>query len=159
VVLGIPHGACRGCRGRSRAWAEKPAKEPLIGEPFEFPAGEVCSFAVLVDTTDLKASLTTFSNGRSLLTTSGTERLTNSVSGESASVRLGGSIVTTPLANGDVRSSAHGRVLLFYLAGDVGGPALNLTMGRVVDIFDASAGVITSSELSGRRIDMCAQLS
>jgi hypothetical protein len=41
----------------------------------------------------------------------------------------------------------------------VGGPALNLTTGRVVDIFDANTGTITSSELSGRRIDFCARLT
>jgi hypothetical protein len=74
-------------------------------------------------------------------------------------VRLGGSIVTTPLSNGDVRSSAHGRALLFYVAGDVIGPTLNLTMGRVVDTFDADTGAVTSSELSGQRIDMCARLN
>jgi hypothetical protein len=89
----------------------------LIGDPGEFPAGEVCPFAVQFDPTDLKASLTTFSDGRSKLTTSGTERLTNAVSGESVSVRLGGSIVSTPLPNGDARLSAHGRVLLFISRG------------------------------------------
>jgi hypothetical protein len=74
-------------------------------------------------------------------------------------LHLAGSVTSTLLPNGDVRSTARGRVLLFYFAGDVIGPALHLTIGRVVEILDADTGSITSSELSGQRIDVCAQLS
>ena len=140
------------------ASAEKPVKEPVELGPQEFAAGEVCPFPILVDP-DVKAWQTTFSNGRDLFQAKGTMRVTNTLSGESVSLHVAGPVTSTLLPNGDVRSTARGRVLLFYFAGDVIGPALHLTIGRVVEIFDADTGLITSSELSGQRIDVCAQLS
>jgi hypothetical protein len=141
------------------ASAEKPVKEPVELEPDEFAAGEVCPFPILVDPTDVKAWQTTFSNGRALFQAKGTMRVKNTHSGGSVSLRVAGPVTSTVLPNGDVRSTARGRVLLFYFAGDVIGPTLHLTIGRVVEIFDADTGLITSSELSGKRIDVCAQLS
>jgi hypothetical protein len=140
------------------AWATKPVKETIENEPVEFAAGEVCPFPYLDDASDQKTTLTTFSDGRQLIKTNGPERVTNLLTGESVSMHIAGSIVFEPLADGGVRATARGRLLLYYLPADVIGPALYLTIGRSVEIFDAD-GVITSVDSSGQRIDICAQLS
>jgi hypothetical protein len=140
------------------AWAEKPVKETIENEPVEFAAGEVCPFVVLDDASDQQTTLTTFSDGRQLVKTNGTERVTNVLSGESLSMPIAGSVMYEPLANGGLRATSRGRILLYYLPEDVIGPALQLTIGRSVEIFDES-GVITSVDPSGQRIDICAQLS
>ena len=140
------------------AWAAKPVKETIENEPVEFAAGEVCPFAILDDASDQKTTLTTFSDGRQLLKTNGIERVTNTLSGESVWMHIAGSVMYEPLANGGLRATSRGRVLLYYLPEDVIGPALYLTIGRSVEIFNAS-GVITSVDPSGQRIDICAELS
>ena len=142
------------------AGAEKPVKEPLpAGGVIEIAAGEVCPFPMVLDETALKATLTTFSDGHTVIHAKGRVRVTNALSDESVSLRIAGSIEDRLLSNGDTRSTARGRNLLFYLSGDVLGPGLFLTIGRAVEIFDADTGAITSSDLSGKRIDICAQLS
>jgi hypothetical protein len=141
------------------AGAAKPIKEPLELGIEEFAAGEVCPFPTVIDGTGLKATVTTFSDGHTVFRATGTQRVTNALSEESVSLRVAGSGVNTLLPSGDLRLTSRGRVLLFYLEGDVIGPGLFLTIGRVVEIFDADAGAITSSDLSGKRIDICAQLS
>jgi hypothetical protein len=88
-----------------------------------------------------------------------TERITNTASGRSITVRIAGSSTLTTLSNGDIRVTARGQVLQFYFAGDVNGPAMFLAKGRAVDIFDANTGVVTSSHVNGQRIDLCARLS
>jgi len=85
--------------------------------------------------------------------------VTNGFTGESVSLHLGASIVDTRLPNGDLRSTTRGQSLLFYVAGDVLGPGLFLTKGHVVEIFDATTGLITSSRLNSKRTDICALLS
>jgi hypothetical protein len=146
------------------AGAAKPIKEPLELGIVELAAGELCPFPTVVDGTGLKATVTTFSDGHTVFHAKGTQRVTNSLSDESVSLRVAGSIADRLLPNGDLRSTARGRNVLFYLEGDVIGPGLTgpglfLTIGRVVEIFDADTGAITSSVLSGKRIDICAQLS
>jgi hypothetical protein len=144
----------------SSAGAEKPVRESLgAGGVIEIAAGEVCPFPMVLDETARKGTLTTFSDGHTVIHAKGTVRVTNALSEESVSLRIAGSIEDTQLPNGDLRSIASGRNLLFYLEGDVLGPGLFFTIGRVVEIFDADTGAVTSSDLSGKRIDICAQLS
>jgi hypothetical protein len=141
------------------AWAAKPATEPFAeDDPFELPAGEICPFPTQFDP-NLTGRITTFSDGRTLRHVRGTMQVTNGLTGESVSLHVGGSITETPLPDGGVRSVASGPTLLFYVAGDVIGPGLFFTKGRVVDIFDGTTGSITSVRVSGQRTDICALLS
>jgi hypothetical protein len=141
------------------AWAAKPATERFVNDdPFEVPAGEVCSFPLQFDP-NLTGRNATFSDGRTLRNVRGTMEVANGLTGESVSLHLGFSGVDTPLPNGDLRATAQGQSLLFYFAGDVLGPGLFLTKGHVVEIFDATTGFITSSRLNGQRTDICALLS
>ena len=143
----------------STALAAKPAVERFtFDDPTDFAAGDVCEFPILVEP-NVRITITDFSNGRSMIHSSGTSQVTNNLSGESVSLHVAGSGVDTELPNGDLRSTARGRALLFYFEGDVGGPGLFLSRGRVVDIFDATTGAITSTRVSGQRTDICALLS
>jgi hypothetical protein len=127
-------------------------------EPFQVPAGEICSFLIQGDP-NLTGRLTTFSDGRTLVHVRGAMQITNGLTGESVSLHLAGSIVETPLPDGGLRSTARGRTLLFYGTGDVIGPGLFLTRGRVVELIDATTGTITSVRAGGQRTDICALLS
>jgi hypothetical protein len=141
------------------AWAEKPVTEPFVeDEPFEAPAGLICPFLTQFDP-DLTGRITHFSDGRRHAHIRGTMQVTNGSTGESVSFHTGGLFVDTPLPNGDLRVTASGPTLLFYIEGDVIGPGLFFTKGRVVEIFDATTGFITSSRVSGQRTDVCALLS
>jgi hypothetical protein len=127
-------------------------------DPVEFDAGDVCGFPVLIDP-DLRVRFTTFSDRRSLINVKGTQQVTNTLTGESASLHIAGSVADTQLPNGDFRSTSRGRNLLLYFPGDVSGPGLFLTKGQVVDIFDATTGAVKSTRLNGQRTDICALLS
>jgi hypothetical protein len=141
------------------AHAAKPVVERFTeDEPVQFDAGDVCAFPILIDP-DVQLKFTTFSNGRTMTNGSGTDEVTNTLTGESVSLHVAGSTVNTELPSGDFQSTARGQIPLFYLAGDVGGPGLFLTKGRVVDIFDATTGAIASTRVSGQRTDICALLS
>jgi hypothetical protein len=119
------------------AWAD---------EPTEFPAGVLCAFPVQIESTGEHGATST-------------QQITNTLSGESISVRTAGSVTFTTLPNGDQRATARGQSLQFFFAGDLNGPGLFLTKGVSVDIFDATTGAATSSQVRGQRIDLCAQLS
>lgn len=143
----------------SSAFAQKPVKEPLVTEPLEFPAGEVCPFAVRFETIATNTSVKTFPDGRTLITGRSTERVTNLASGESVDLKTGGSILLAPLPNGDQRIVARGRTLIYLLPQDVGGPALFVATGRVSEVLDLETNTITSFRLSGQRRDICAELA
>jgi hypothetical protein len=143
----------------SSAFAQKPVKEPLVMEPLEFPAGEVCAFPARLETLATNISIKTFPDGRTLITGRSTERVTNLASGESVDLKTSGSILITPLPNGDERIVARGRTIIYLFARDVGGPALFLATGRVDEVLDPEADVITSFRLSGQRRDLCAELA
>jgi hypothetical protein len=114
--------------------------------PEEFPAGVLCPFPVQIESTGDHGNTST-------------QQITNTLSGESISVRIAGSATFTTLPNGDLRATARGQSLQFFFAGDVNGPGLFLTKGVSIDIFDATTGAATSSQVRGQRIDLCAQLS
>ena len=115
-------------------------------EPTDFPAGVLCAFPVQIESTGDHGATST-------------QQITNTLSGEAISVRTAGSVTFTTLPNGDMRATARGQSLQFFFAGDVNGPGLFLTKGVSVDIFDASTGAATSSQVRGQRIDLCARLS
>jgi hypothetical protein len=115
-------------------------------EPTEFPAGVLCEFPVSIESTGEHGATST-------------QQITNTLSGESISVRTAGSVSFTTLPNGDQRATARGQSLQFFFEGDVNGPGLFLTKGVSIDIFDASTGAATSSQVRGQRIDLCARLS
>jgi hypothetical protein len=143
----------------SGAWAAKPAVERFIlDDPEDFDAGELCGFPTLIEP-NVRITLTDFSDGRTMIHVQGTNQVTNTLSEESVSLHVAGSGVDTELPNGDLRATSRGRALLFYFSGDVGGPGLFLSKGRVVDIFDAATGEITSTRIRGQRTDICALLS
>jgi hypothetical protein len=115
-------------------------------EPTEFPAGVLCAFPLSIESSGEHGDTST-------------QQITNTLSGESISVRTAGSVTFTALPNGDQRATARGRSLQFFFAGDVNGPGLFLTKGVSIDIFDSTTGAATSSQVRGQRIDLCARLS
>lgn len=141
------------------ALAQKPVRERVFDEPLEFAAGEVCPFPVRIEPVRLTAWATFFEDGRILVTGSGAQLVTNEDTGGSVFLTTAGSVSITPLSDGNEASSLHGRFLLLFFDGDVGGPGLIHTTGRVDEVFDTSTGAITSSVIRGQSSDVCAELS
>jgi hypothetical protein len=143
----------------SSAFAQKPVKEPFVQEPVEFAAGEVCPFPVRIENVAGNPTIKIFPDGRELITGTARDRVTNLASGESTVVTTSGSFLVTPLPNGNLRFDIRGQALIFLFARDVGGPGLISIRGRLVEVLDPEADVITAFQLRGQRTDICAELS
>ena len=141
------------------ALAQKPM-EPVEVDPVQFPAGEVCAFAVELEPLVNKLKMKTFSSGRMMITGTLKARVTNLHADPDRSmvVNISGRVTITPLPNGNARVVAAGRQLLIFFATDIGGPGLFLTVGRGLSLIDTNENLI-SFQQSGRMIDVCAALA
>lgn len=149
-----------GAVGATSALAQAgPEKEPLPFEPTEFAAGEVCPFAIRIESVANNATIKVFASGREIITGRLTLRLTNLEADRSIVVNASGPVTATPLEDGMVGVVARGRTLLWFFERDVGGARLILTTGRVVEVFDLETDTIVSHQLRGRETDVCARLA
>lgn len=142
----------------STALAEPPVKEPVVNEPQEFAAGEVCPFPVLFESTGGNVSITFFASGRFHVTGRELIRVTNLDTLESIELDTTGAIAFRPLADGNLAITARGRNLIYFLPQDVGGAGLFLVTGRIAEVLDSTTDTITAEESHGRRLDVCAAL-
>ncbi len=100
--------------------------------------------------------ITTFSDGRQLVTGSHTGRLTNLSSGKSLVITDAGNLMTDPEQTTD---TFHGRLVLFLFPGEPFGPGAWLFVGRTVATFAEPGGFLYSGlEFTGKRVDLCAAL-
>jgi hypothetical protein len=142
------------------ASADKPTREPFPVGNDVFPAGVVCSFPVSIEVLENREKVTTFSDGRQLVTGTLKQRVTNLATGESLDLNTSGPATITPSADGSVLTiSGRGHSLLFFFSGEPGGPGLFLYIGHNVVTFDVVNDVVTSVRATGRRIDICAALA
>lgn len=149
-----------GTLAASSALAQQgPEKEPFPFEPVEFAAGEVCPFAIGLESVTSNATLKTFPNGREMITGRLTVRITNLDADRSIVVNASGPLTVTPLANDRIQIVARGRNLLWFFERDVVGPALLLTTGRVVEVLDLEEDIIVSFQHRGGETDLCAALA
>jgi hypothetical protein len=125
--------------------------------PLEFDSSSVfCGFPLRAEALRNNLKITTFSDGRQLVTGSQTYRLTNLASGKSLVTTVAGNLVTDPEQTTD---TFHGRLGLFLFPGEPLGPGAWLFTGRVVATFAVPGGFFYSDlETTGKRVDLCAAL-
>src|SRR6266550_7900757 len=127
VVLGVLFAATLA----SAAQAVPPTRttEP----PFDFDNVSLfCGFPLRAETLQNNIKITTFSDGRQLVTGSHTYRLTNLSSGKSLVLKDAGNLITNP---DETSETFTGRLVLFLFPGEPFGPGASLFVGRVIATF------------------------
>jgi hypothetical protein len=139
----------------SPAQAAPPTRE--TEPPFDFDRSSLfCGFPLRAETLRNNVKITTFSDGRQLVTGGRTVRLSNLASGESLVLRDAGSVTTNPERTAETLT---GRLVLFLFPGEPFGPGAWLFVGRTVATFAEPGGFLYSDfDLDGRRLDLCAAL-
>lgn len=125
--------------------------------PFDFDnISFFCGFPLRAETLRNNVKITTFSDGRELVTGSHTYRLTNLATGKSLVLTDAGNLITQP----DLTSETFtGRVVLFLFPSEPFGPGAWLFIGRVVATFAVPGGFFYSHlDPTGQRVDLCAAL-
>jgi hypothetical protein len=155
LVLALAAGVLLAAMFAAAAQAVPPTRstEP----PFDFDNSSVyCGFPLRAETLRNNVKITTFSDGRQLVTGSHTYRLTNLSSGKSLVVTDAGNLTTNPEQTVDTFS---GRLVLFLFPGEPLGPGAWLFNGRVVATFAEPGGFLYSDlEVTGKRVDLCGAL-
>jgi hypothetical protein len=125
--------------------------------PLDFDNSSLfCGFPLRAETLRNNVKITTFSDGRQLVTGSHTARLTNLSSGKSLVLTDAGNLTTNPEQTVDTFS---GRLVLFLFPGEPLGPGAWLFEGRVVATFAEPGGFFYSDlDPTGKRVDLCAAL-
>lgn len=125
--------------------------------PFDFASNSLfCGFPLRAETLRNNIKITTFSDGRQVVTGSRQVRLTNLSSGKSLVLGDVGSLTTNPERTVDTFS---GRLVLFLYPGEPFGPGAWLFVGRTVATFSEPGGFTYSKlDLVGTRVDLCAAL-
>jgi hypothetical protein len=139
----------------SAAQAVPPTRE--TEPPFDFDNTSLfCGFPLRAETLRNNVKITTFSDGREVVTGSHTYRLTNLSSGKSLVLTDAGNLITDP---GQTADTFTGRVVLFLFPGEPLGPGAWLFVGRTVATFAEPGGFFYSNlDLTGQRVDLCAAL-
>ena len=139
----------------SVAQAVPPTRE--AEPPFDFDSSSLfCGFPLRAETLRNNVKITTFSDGRQLVTGSHTGRLTNLSSGKSLVLTDAGSLITNPAQTAE---TFHGRTVLFLFPGEPFGPGAWLFDGRVDATFAEPGGFLYSDlDFTGRQVDLCAVL-
>jgi hypothetical protein len=115
-----------------------------------------CGFPLRAETLRNNVKITTFSDGRQLVTGSHTYRLTNLSTGKSLVLTDAGNLITNPEQTTDTFT---GRLVLFLFPGEPFGPGAWLFIGRVVATFAEPGGFFYSGlDVTGNRVDLCAAL-
>ena len=135
----------------SVAAADKPIREGLPAEDFTIQGS--CAFDVDLQVLVNKEFITTFSDGRQLITGRLVVRLTNVATGKSIDLNISGPGFITPHADGSVTFELSGRSLVF-LPG-----LLELTSGPVVLEIDPAGNVVSYAKTSAAAVDLCAVLA
>jgi hypothetical protein len=122
----------------------------------ELPAGEFCTFAILLEGSEKEKTIE-LPGDRTLLIFPGAQyTLTNLSNGNQASFPFPGTIQVTTLENGDVK-------LVFRGPNLIGQPFeprfLVRTVGTFSLVFDSQGNLAQPLQGRGQRIDLCALLS
>jgi len=153
--------------GGTGALAAKPDKGPFEAEPLVLPAGLACEFDVQFSPEPGSTfSQKEFSDGRFVVTGSGQDRVTNLENGRSIVLHTSGQAAFKPLSESETRIELSGHNIIYLFPGDEGPfgtvdepGALYFFKGRVSEILDLEANVITSFESSGHGTELCSLLS
>jgi hypothetical protein len=126
--------------------------------PFEFDNSSVfCGFPLRAEALSSNVKITTFSDGRQLVTGHEVYRLTNLATGKTLVVPDAGNVMTNPQQTAETLT---GRLLLFLFPSEPFGPHAWLFTGRVSATFAQPGGFFYSGlDFTGQRVDLCAALS
>ena len=141
--------------------AEKPAREGLPAAPFTLDAS-ICGFAVDVAFPTNKEFITTFSNGKQIVTGSLFGTLTNEQNNKSLTINISGpgSIVTD--TNGNTIFTLSGRSLIYLFPGQLGPGSpglLILTSGPVTFVYGPNGNIVSFHRTSASVQDLCSALA
>jgi len=156
-ALALLAATCVGALAVGAATATPPDREPLLLEDIQVP--DACPFPVDIEILANKEYVKFFSNGRILITCKLFVRLTNADRPtKSFSVNISGAVHITTFE----RLTGHNLNFLFPpdgfgFPGDVGGPAMLLTTGRV-DIVRDDGAIIEFTTRSPTK-EVCAALA
>jgi hypothetical protein len=135
----------------SVAAADQPIREGLPAEDFTIEGS--CAFDVDVQILVNNEFITTFSNGRQLITGALKVRLTNVETGKSIDLNISGPGFITPHEDGSVTFELSGRSLVFDLG------LLELTSGPAILEFDPAGNLVSYTKTSAATVDLCAVLA
>jgi len=154
-ILALLTGVLLAATVASPAQAASPTRE--TEPPFDFDnSSSFCGFPMRAETLRDTVKITTFSDGRQLVTGGRTVRLSNLSSGESLVLTDAGSVSTNRERTAETLT---GRLVLFLFPGEPSGPGAFLFVGRTVATFAEPGGFLYSDlDLDGRRVDLCAAL-
>jgi hypothetical protein len=142
-------------------WSRKSGFESLlrsfIQSLFSQEARGRCSaVSRCAETLQNNQKITTFSDGRQLVTGRRTVRLTNLSTGKSLVLTDAGHLTTDPQQTADTFT---GRLVFPLFPGEPLGPGVWLFVGRVVATFVQPGGFFYSNlDITGNRVDLCAAL-
>ena len=123
--------------------------------PFDFETSLFCGFPLRSETLQNNVKITTFSDGRQIVTGRRTVRLTNVSTGTSLVVTDAGHLTTDPAQTVDTFT---GSLLLPLFPGEPFGPGVYLFDGKVVATFAPGGFFYANLDVTGRRVDLCAAL-
>jgi hypothetical protein len=124
--------------------------------PFDFETSLFCGFPLRSETLQSNVKITTFSDGRQLVTGRRTVRLTNLSTGKSLVLTDAGHLTTDPTQTVDTFT---GRLIFPVFPGEPRGPGVWLFVGKVVATFAQPGGFFYSSiDVTGSAVDLCAAL-
>ena len=156
--IAIPLGVVLVLLFASTASADKPVREFLPIEDLTLTG--VCSFDVGIEVTANNEFITTFSDGRQLITGALKVRVTNLTSEESFDLNIPGPGFFIPNPDGSVTTEAHGPWLLWFFPGDLGpGSPGQLFVNKGHIVFTSGPGGTTIDKQTGSQTDICAALT
>jgi hypothetical protein len=136
------------------------AQAPPEQVDFEFDLVGACPFTVHFAVSGKTKAIANLPGDRAIFTSPGLHAtLTNLSNPErQETFNITGSFHQTILENGDVRTEARGRNILWQFESREFESFLVLTVGTVFYIFDAQGNLKQSATGEGQRIDLCALL-
>ena len=141
------------------ASAAPPVRVPAEFAPIEFAAGEVCGFPLRLEATVNKQTITTFSDGRILITGAFRARATNLSTGESVELNTPGPLHIRPNPNGTLSVRGTGPTVFFFFPGDLGPGepgALLYVRGQLRETVNAEfTAVVGPVTIRGRVQNIC----
>ena len=141
--------------------AAQPVREGLPASPFTLDAS-ICGFAVDLTFPTNNEFITTFSNGKQIITGALSATLTNEQNHKSLTVNISGPGTILTDANGNTSLTLSGRSLIFFTPGQLGAGTpgvLILTSGPVTIVSDSAGNIVRFGRTSASFQDMCSALA
>ena len=141
------------------ASADAPTREPVVLSDTTLPA-DICGFPIDVTFLVTNQTMTTFSDGRILITGALEVRLTSQTT--SIVLNVSGPTTITPNGDGTFTIKSGGRSVFFFFPGELaaGSPgAFLLTTGLATEQVTATFAPIPGTFAANRAEDLCAVLA